>query len=113
MNTFIKLPYCCGNNLADEQHGFWSDALKRYLLSKPEMGIRIGAQQVTLDNISENNIDGLDYWLRINYVKNPSVKQAVKDVLHALEETGDFEIREINSNSKGRNPKWIFLKSNF
>ncbi|MDE3271382.1 hypothetical protein [Pseudoalteromonas sp. G4] len=114
-NTYIQLPYSQGeNNLGKHNDGFWSDALKRYLLSLNEKGVAIAARNCTLAELKENGLEvSLDYFLRTNFVKYPDIKQAVTSVREDLIKTGDFEIRTVSQEGRGKNPEWIFVTNDF
>lgn len=113
-NTFIHIPYSQGEaNLGKHNDGFWSDALKRYLSGFEEQGIPIGSRRCVLDELKGSDLDnGLDYFLRVRYARYVDIQQAVEQVIKDLVETGDFEVREVKNNNKGRNPRYIFLVNN-
>ncbi|MBA6350172.1 hypothetical protein [Colwellia sp. BRX8-9] len=107
-NTYIKLPFSQGDaNKGKHDDGFWSDALKRHLNLKSEKGFLIGARQCLLDQLPDK--ESLDYWLRDRYARYPDVKQVVAEVKNALLVTGDFEIRKVSNENKGRDPEWVFV----
>jgi len=107
--TFIVLPHGKGNTL-DRPHddGFWIDSLIRKLQATDGNGMRLGKdRQTTYDN--HRYTDGLDYWLRSNFVKSPGTFQLSNDVVENILASGLFEIRQEVSGKSGKNPEWIYL----
>ncbi len=107
--TFINLPHGQGNT-AERQHddGFWVGSLVRELRKYENNGMRLGKyRQATYEN--HRYPDGVDFWLRSNFVKSPGTFQLSNDVQENILATGLFEIRQEESSQPGRNPEWIFL----
>jgi len=107
--TFIVLPHGQGNTLERPfDDGFWIDSLVRKLQETDNNGMRLGKdRQTTYDN--HRYTDGLDYWLRTNFVKNPDTFQLTNEVQESILESGLFEIRQEESGKPGKNPEWIYL----
>lgn len=103
-NTYIHTPY---SRSGEHNDGFWSDALKRHLQSQPDKGIAIGKSIKPLPELPKST---LEYFIRNHFVKDITTRQVVDSVLEELLATGDFEIKEVKSPNRGRNPQWIFLK---
>ena len=84
MDAFISLPY------GGPGAGFRVSELVNYIRSTGRDYIVQGQQNATLAKHTKPH--SLDVWLRVNYAKNPDVKQAVNSVMGALGATGHFEV---------------------
>lgn len=77
----IWLPY--GKN------SFSTAELKKFIQNSGRAYIIQGQQKCSLSNHTKPQ--SLDYWIRVNYARNPDTKQAVNEVIADLVKTGEFE----------------------